>query len=100
MKETEFTMQSTRLQLSGGDQQSTTTTVITEEGMMLQEAVHYTHHGPVELIPDCLEHIFKYLSTADKGRVAKVRLLMAWTVYEATRTGHGLWPSGKPLKTH
>ena len=76
-------MQSTRLQLSGGDQQSTTTTVITEEGMMLQETVHYTHHGPVELIPDCLEHIFKYLSTADKGRVAKVRPRL----HEASRTG-------------
>ena len=33
------------------------------------------HCETVRLIPDCLEHIFKYLSTCDKGRVAQVRLI-------------------------
>ena len=37
------------------------------------------HCETVRLIPDCLEHIFKYLSTCDKGRVAQVRLMAVAT---------------------
>ena len=39
------------------------------------QQLHYTEldETVVRLIPDCLEHIFKYLSTSDKGRVAQVK---------------------------
>ena len=67
-------MQSTRLQSPGG--QRSTSTVIAEEGILQEAQGHFTQRGSVELIPDCLEHIFKYLSTADKGRVSKVRPLL------------------------
>lgn len=40
-----------------------------------QQLHYYTEldETVVRLIPDCLEHIFKYLSTSDKGRVAQVK---------------------------
>lgn len=66
-------MQCTRLSSPDDSEQGTSLltsgTVISEE-----EAVHYAsmEHQPIKLIPDCLEHIFKYLSTSDKGRVSQV----------------------------
>ena len=50
------------------EQVTTPGTVLPED----QESVHQLEPGPVELIPDCLEHIFKYLSTSDKGRASQV----------------------------
>ena len=60
-------MQCTRLP-SPEEQETTPGTVIPED----QEAVHQLESGSTELIPDCLEHIFKYLSTSDKGRASQV----------------------------
>ena len=46
-----------------------------QTGAVEQQLLQFTEsdHETVRLIPDCLEHIFKYLSTTDKGRVAQVR---------------------------
>ena len=97
-------MQCTRLPATQEEEQkeeiltTQTATVITESpaavgDTLLQAAVVQVEHGSqqqllqltevdlesghetVSLIPDCLEHIFKYLSTCDKGRVAQVRLM-------------------------
>ena len=48
----------------------TTATVISEEESAVEQ---FEPDQSIRLIPDCLEHIFKYLSTSDKGRVAQVR---------------------------
>lgn len=49
-------------------------TVLTEDLEQETAAPHQLETESVELIPDCLEHIFKYLPTSDKGRVSQVLL--------------------------
>ena len=82
-------MQCTRLPATQGEEQraeiiSTQTATVIPEGpvgdamehgqqMQRQFTELESDHETVRLIPDCLEHIFKYLSTSDKGRVAQVR---------------------------
>ena len=44
---------------------------VTTDALIHREAIHLEPQA-IELIPDCLEHIFKYLSTRDKGRVSQV----------------------------
>ncbi len=39
------------------------------------------HHHPIAIIPDCLEHILKFLNTSDKGRSAQVCQLWKDTCY-------------------
>ena len=78
-------MQCTRLPTTQEEEQreevvtTQTATVISPVGdqsdALEQQLLQFTEsdHETVRLIPDCLEHIFKYLSTSDKGRVAQVR---------------------------
>ena len=94
-------MQCTRLPATQGEDQRgeiiTTQTATVIEGpvgdameqchgqeMQRQFTELESDHETVRLIPDCLEHIFKYLSTTDKGRVAQVRWLCSfrnhWTI--------------------
>lgn len=63
-REEVITTQTATVISSGGDQ-----TAVEQQLLQFTESDHDT----VRLIPDCLEHIFKYLSTGDKGRVAQVR---------------------------
>lgn len=77
-------MQCTRLPTTQEEKQgeetmiTTVSTVISpgrEDQSVEQHQLQFAEaeHESVRLIPDCLEHIFKYLPTSDKGRVARVR---------------------------
>ena len=76
-------MQCTRLPTTEEEEEqreemiATTTTVISpvrdDQAVEQQQQLQLeADQESVRLIPDCLEHIFKYLPTSDKGRVAQV----------------------------